>query len=185
MSRSARTSRRELTALALLSGAVLLAATACSSDGDTGAQRREPARTAESSLARTTPAADSGEGDEAAVSEVSVDAAPDLETADRVVLRRDGTQGNASMEFGRARKGDGKTLTVGAQCEGKGEIEVSLRPVGVSFTVTCRAGEVSGEYNQFTVDGADRAGTVTVTAPSTVRWSLSVGRGDPTELEAG
>ncbi|MEU1553926.1 hypothetical protein [Streptomyces scabiei] len=176
--------RRALTALALLSGAVLLTATACSSDGDTGSQRREPVRTAEVSPARTTPAADSGQGDEAAVSEVSVDAAPDLEMADRVVLRRDGTRGSASMEFGRAEKGDGKALSVGAQCEGDGEIEVSLRPLGASFTVTCRDGEVSGEYNQFAVSDADRAGTVSVTAPSTVRWSLSVGRGDPTEPEA-
>jgi hypothetical protein len=175
--------RRALTALALLSGAVLLAATACSADAGTGSQRREPVRTAEVSPARTTPAADTGEGDEAAVSEVSVDDAPDLEMADRVVLRRDGTRGSASMEFGKARKGDGKTLTVGAQCEGKGEIEVSLRPMGGSFTMACRDGEVSSEYNQFTVDGADRAGTVSVTAPSTVRWSLSVGRGEPADLD--
>jgi hypothetical protein len=173
--------RRALTALALLSGAVLLAATACSADAETGSQRREPVRTAEVSPARTTPAADSGEGDEAAVSERSVDAAPDLQMADRVVLRRDGTRGSASMEFGKAKKGDGKALTVGAQCEGKGEIEVSLRPMGGSFTMTCRDGEVSGEYNQFTVEDADRGGTVTVNAPSTVRWSLSVGRGEPAE----
>jgi hypothetical protein len=47
--------------------------------------------------------------------------------------------------------------------------------------MTCRDGEVSGEYNQFTVEDADRGGTVTVNAPSTVRWSLSVGRGEPAE----
>ncbi|MFF5360939.1 hypothetical protein ACFY4I_16340 [Streptomyces scabiei] len=177
--------RRARTALALLSGAVLLAATACSSDGDTGSQRREPVRTAESSPARTTPAADSGEGDEAAVTETAAEVAPDLDMAERIVLRRDGTRGSASMEFGRARKGDGKTLTVGAQCEGKGEIEVSLRPMGGSFSVTCRDGEVSGDYNQLSVEDADRAGTVTVNAPSTVRWSLSVGRGEPAEEDLG
>ncbi|MDW8473700.1 hypothetical protein PV332_02060 [Streptomyces scabiei] len=180
MSRTTRMPRRALTALALLSGAVLLAATACSADAETGSQR-PPVRTAEASPARTTSAADSGEGDEAAVSEVSVDAAPDLEMADRIVLRRDGTRGSASMEFGKAKKGDGKALSVGAQCEGKGEIEVSLRPMGASFTVACRDGEVSGEYNQFAVEDADRGGTVTVDAPSTVRWSLSVGRGEPAE----
>ncbi|MFM9590235.1 hypothetical protein ACKI1J_14140 [Streptomyces scabiei] len=158
MSRTTRMPRRALTALTLSSGAVLLAATACSSDGDTGSQRREPVRTA-------------------------AEVAPDLDMAERIVLRRDSTRGSASMAFGRARKGDGQTLSVGAQCEGEGEIEVSLRPMGGSFTVTCRDGEVSGEYNQFTVSGADRAGTVTVNAPSTVRWSLSVGRGEPAEQD--
>ncbi|WEH17310.1 hypothetical protein [Streptomyces sp. VNUA24] len=176
--------RRTLTALALLSGAVLLAATACSADAETGSQRREPVRTAESSPARTTPAADSGEGDEAAVSETAEEVAPDLDMAERIVLRRDGARGSAAMEFGKAKKGDGKALTVGAECEGEGEIEVSLRPMDASFSVACGDGEVSGEYNEFSVEDAVRAGTVTVNAPSTVRWSLSVGRGDPTELEA-
>ncbi|MFE7764806.1 hypothetical protein [Streptomyces sp. NPDC057438] len=185
MSRSTRGSVRALTALTLLSAAALLSATACSPDGDTGAQRREPVRTAESRPAKTTPAADSGEADEAAVTETASEAAPDLDMAERIVLRRDGSRGSASLEFGRARKGDGKTLTVGAQCEGKGEIDVSLRPLGASFSVTCGDGEVSGEYNEFSVEDAVRAGTVTVNASSTVRWSLSVGRGDPTELEVG
>jgi hypothetical protein len=103
--------------------------------------------------------------------------------ADRVILRRDGTRGNASMEFGKARQGDGDTMSVGVECEGKGRIEVTLRPLHTSFSMECREGEVTGEYNQLTQDAADRAGTVSVTAPSGVRWSLSIGRGEPAEQD--
>ncbi|MFD9037450.1 hypothetical protein ACFVZA_39355 [Streptomyces bottropensis] len=182
MSRPARMPRRTLTALVLLSAA-LLSTGACSSDGGTGPPKQQPVRTAQPSQAETDPATGSDGADEADVPEVSVDRAPDLQMADRVILRRDGTRGNASMEFGKARQGDGDTMSVGVECEGKGRIEVTLRPLHTSFSMECREGEVTGEYNQLTQDAADRAGTVSVTAPSGVRWSLSIGRGEPAEQD--
>lgn len=183
--RAPRTSRRARTTLTLLAAALLLSTTAaCSSDSDTGSQKRQPVRTAESSPAKGTPAADSSEAGETATSgDESVDRAPDLDMAGRVVLRQNGTQGNASLEFGKAKKGDGKALTIGVQCEGKGRIEVVLRSVGASFPMDCVDGEVTDIYNQVAVDGTDHAGSVTVTAAPEVRWSLSLGRGEPTEQD--
>ena len=72
-------------------------------------------------------------------------------------------------------------MTIAVECEGPGRIEVVLRPMFTSFPMTCLDGEVSAEYNQFTKDSAVRAGVVSVTADPGVRWSLSVGRGDPVE----
>ncbi|MER6162118.1 hypothetical protein ABT147_42625 [Streptomyces sp. NPDC001868] len=184
-SRAPRTSRRARTTLTLLAAALLLSTTAaCSSDSDTGSQKRQPVRTAEPSPAKGTPGADSDEADETAASGgKSVDRAPDLDMADRVVLRQNGTRGNASLEFGKAKKGDGKALTIGVRCEGKGRIEVVLRSVGASFPMDCVDGEVADIYNQVAVDGADHAGSVTVTAAPEVRWSLSLGRGEPAEQD--
>lgn len=177
-----RMPRRTLAALTLLSAAALLSTTACSSDGDTGTTKRS-VRSAEPSPAKATPAADSKEADEGAVSGESVDRAPDLGMADRVVLRQDRTQGNASLEFGKAKKGDGDALTIAVECEGKGKIEVALRSIATSFPLNCLDGEVTGTFNQFALDGADRAGTVSVTAAPGVCWSLSVGRGESAEQD--
>lgn len=184
MSYEARTSRRTLTALTLLSAAVLLSTTACSSSGDTGADER-PARAAERSPAKTTPATDSDEAEtDAEASEATVDRAPDLNMDDGgIVLRQDRTQGGAHLEFGAAKKGDGKALTVAVECEGKGRIEVVLRSVGASFPMDCVDGEVTGIADAFAVDGAADAGIVSVTNPSNVHWALSVGRGEPAEQD--
>ncbi|MFF6781305.1 hypothetical protein [Streptomyces sp. NPDC012510] len=183
MSYAARTSPRTLAALTLLSTAVLLSTTACSSSGDAGVDER-PVRAAEPSpaKAKATPAADSDEAEVAAnAAKVTVGRAPKLTMGDEVVLRQDASRGNASLEFGKAEKDDGKTLTIEVECEGKGRIEVVLRPLGASFPMDCVDGEVTGITNQFTAEGAARAGTVSVTALSNVHWSLSVGRGEPTE----
>lgn len=182
--RASHTSRRARTTLTLVAAVLLSTTAACSSDSDTGSRKRQPVRTAEPSPAKAAPAADSDEADETATSGAeSVDRAPDLDMADRVVLRQDGTQGNASLEFGKAKKGDGKALTIGVRCEGRGRMEVVLRSMGTSFPMNCVNGEVTDIYNQFAVDGAERPGIVTVTAAPEVRWSLSLGRGEPTEQD--
>lgn len=179
-----RMPRRTLAALTLLSAAALLSTTACSSDGDTGTNKRS-VRSAEPSPAKATPAADTdrtSETDEAAVSRELAERAPDL-LGDRVVLRQNRTQDSASLEFGKAKKGDGEALAISVSCEGKGRIEVVLRPMDASFPMDCLEGEVTRIHNRFAVDGADRAGTVSVTAASGVRWSLSVGRGEQAEQD--
>ena len=112
-----------------------------------------------------------------------VDRAPELDMAERVVLSQDRTRGDASLAYGRAEQGDGETVTVAVDCEGEGRIDVVLRPLAASFPLDCRDGEVTSVHNQFTLTGADRAGTVSVTAAPGVHWSLSVGRGEPAEQE--
>ncbi|UUU33163.1 hypothetical protein JIX56_26660 [Streptomyces sp. CA-210063] len=169
-----RMPRRTLAALTLLSAATLLSTTACSSDGDTGTNTRS-VRSAEPSPAKATPAADT---DEVSAADELAEGAPDL-MGDRMVLRQDRTRDSASLEFGKAKKGDGEALGITVSCEGKGRIEVVLRPMDASFPVNCREGQVTSVHNVFGLDGADRAGTVSVTAAPGVRWSLSVGRGEP------
>lgn len=178
MSRSARMPRRTLTAPVLLSAA-LLSTGACSPDGDSGPPKQQPVRTTQPSQAETDPATDS---DEADVNRVLDDQAP-VPATGRVILRHHRTQGSAHLEFAKARKGEGNALTVAVSCEGKGTIEVRLRPGGISFPMDCLDNEVTTIENQFTGDDSNRAGTVSVTAPSGVRWSLSLGRGEPTEQD--
>ncbi|WP_240529641.1 hypothetical protein [Streptomyces mangrovisoli] len=45
----------------------------------------------------------------------------------------------------------------------------------MSFPLECVAGEVSSTYNQLTLKHPRTQGTVSVTAPSTVRWAVTVG----------
>ncbi|MEE1835209.1 hypothetical protein [Streptomyces sp. SP17KL33] len=178
MSRAARRPHRALaTTLAALSAAALLSTTACSSEvgGDTGAGERQPGGSVEQPRAKATPASDAN-GDDTA--HELADEAPDPE-ADRVVLRQNKTRNSAHLEFGAARKGEGKALTVAVNCEGEGTIEVTLRPTGASFPMECLDGEVTSSNNEFTITGTERAGTISVAAAPGVLWSLSMGRGEP------
>lgn len=59
--------------------------------------------------------------------------------------------------------------------QGKGKLTVEVRPVGLSFPLECVAGEVSSTYNQLDLKDTREQGTVSVTAPSTVRWAITVG----------
>ncbi|QYX79346.1 hypothetical protein [Streptomyces akebiae] len=184
MSRASRRPHRALTtALALLSAAALLSTTACTSETGTG--ERQQGRSAEQPPTKATatpdptPDSDSDEGD---APRQLADRAP-APVADRVVLRQDRTRDSAHLEFGAARKGEGKALTVAVSCEGKGTIEVVLRPTGASFPMECLDGEVTSINNEFDIDDSDRAGTVSVTAAPGVLWSLSMGRGAPTAVD--
>ncbi|MYZ09043.1 hypothetical protein GT028_16945 [Streptomyces sp. SID2999] len=86
------------------------------------------------------------------------------------------------MEFAGGRKGD--ALIVAVRCQGKGTVKVAVRPVHVSFPLECLAEKVSTTYNQVAVSGVNRGGTVSVEAPTAVRWSVTVGRGAPAEEES-
>ncbi|WP_060884320.1 hypothetical protein [Streptomyces caniscabiei] len=180
--RGPRRARATTLALALLSAAALLSTTACSSES--GDDRR-PGRSAERTPAKANEAGGGREGrdslDDDAPRELAY-RAPDPVT-DGVVLRQNRTRGSAHLEFRAARKGEGGALSVTVSCEGKGTIEVVLRPMGSSFPMECLDDEVTSISNEFAVDDAERAGTVSVTATSGVQWSLSMGRGEPTEQE--
>ncbi|ULR51348.1 hypothetical protein [Streptomyces deccanensis] len=178
MSRAARRPRRGRAAtLAALSAAALLSTTACTSEvgGEAGAGGRQTGGSVEQPGAKATPASDATEGDTA---HELANEAPDP-VADRVVLRQNKTRDSAHLEFGAARKGEGKALTVAVNCQGEGTIEVTLRPTGASFPMKCLDGEVTSTNNEFTIAGAERAGTISVAAAPGVRWSLSMGRGEP------
>ncbi|MYV41052.1 hypothetical protein GT030_19795 [Streptomyces sp. SID1328] len=75
-------------------------------------------------------------------------------------------------------------MIVAVRCQGAGTVKVAVRPVHVSFPLECVADKVSTTYNQVAVSGVNRDGTVSVEAPTAVRWSLTVGRGVPAEEDS-
>ncbi|MEU7384061.1 MULTISPECIES: hypothetical protein [unclassified Streptomyces] len=107
---------------------------------------------------------------------------PEPEPGASLAGRQKVTAGNAVVPYDKGRKGD--ALTVAVSCQGKGRITVAVRPVHVSFPLECDAGQVSTVSNEFAVSGVERGGVVTIEAPQAVRWSLTVGRGAPTEADA-
>ncbi|MFI6248202.1 hypothetical protein [Streptomyces sp. NPDC051016] len=66
-------------------------------------------------------------------------------------------------------------LSVDVACEGKGRLTVAVRAVGLSFPLTCVAGEVSSTYNVADLKRDPTRGTVSVTASAGVRWAIAVG----------
>ncbi|QKW10689.1 hypothetical protein HUT18_06895 [Streptomyces sp. NA04227] len=61
-------------------------------------------------------------------------------------------------------------------CEGKGTLKVEVKPVEVRFPLECVEGEVSSTMNQVVLKRERSDGWVSVTAPSSVRWALTVGK---------
>ncbi|MFJ6574135.1 hypothetical protein ACIQNU_42770 [Streptomyces sp. NPDC091292] len=82
-------------------------------------------------------------------------------------------KGNRVMEIGEIQA---QPLSVLVNCQGEGTLTVELEPVGLSFPLECVAEEVSSTYNEMRLKQPRKKGTVSVTAPSTVRWSLTVGQ---------
>ncbi|MFF9457415.1 hypothetical protein [Streptomyces flaveolus] len=91
------------------------------------------------------------------------------------------TRGSASFSYEAGAQG--KALIVAVSCLGTGTIKVTVPILGTDFPLECGAGEPAVTYNQLAVQAADRAGTVTVTAPSTATWAITVGRGNTAEQE--
>ncbi|MBX9397562.1 hypothetical protein K4749_29235 [Streptomyces sp. TRM72054] len=73
---------------------------------------------------------------------------------------------------------------VAVSCKGDGSITVNVPVVKASFPLQCSVGEPAVTYNQLALSAADKPGTVSVSAPPTVTWSVTVGRGDPASEEA-
>lgn len=106
---------------------------------------------------------------------------PELAPGAILAGRQKVTTGNASIPYSKGRKGD--SLTIVASCQGEGKITVTVRPVHVSFPLECGADQVSTVSNEVALSGVERSGAVSVEASSAVRWSLTVGRGAPTEAD--
>ena len=78
----------------------------------------------------------------------------------------------------------GKALIVEASCLGAGTIDVALPAVGAGFRHKCGTDEPLAAHNELGLEAARAPGTVKVTAPSTVTWAVTVGRGDLVEQES-
>ncbi|MEU2550504.1 hypothetical protein ABZ589_02180 [Streptomyces sp. NPDC013313] len=102
---------------------------------------------------------------------------PELDSGETLAGRLGVTTGNASIPYGKGRKGD--ALIIAVRCQGTGRMKVALRPVYVSFPLNCRADRTDTVYNEVNVGGAGSSGVASVEAPSSVRWSMTIGRGAP------
>ncbi|WP_228982706.1 hypothetical protein [Streptomyces sp. DH12] len=106
---------------------------------------------------------------------------PELDGTEKLAGRQQVTRGNAGFAYDSGAEGD--ALIVGVRCEGAGTIQVKVDAVDVVFPVECGSGKVKTLHHQVEVAGVEREGTVTVQAPSTVQWSMTVGRGEPAAQE--
>ncbi|MEU6317089.1 hypothetical protein [Streptomyces sp. NPDC047009] len=106
---------------------------------------------------------------------------PKLDGDETLAGQQKVTRGSASFAFGAGKKGE--ALIVAVSCQGTGKIEVAVRPASASFPLECRPGEVNTIRNEVLVHGVERTGTVSVEAPSAVRWAVTIGRGEPAQVE--
>ncbi|MER8058941.1 MULTISPECIES: hypothetical protein [unclassified Streptomyces] len=167
-------SHRNLAGMSV-AGIVLLVALTGRTTDHTGAGKSSPsALSSTPTSAGTTAAADSSP-------QPSVQVPPELDADETLAGRQNATAGNASIDFGKGRKGD--ALIVAVRCRGAGTVKVAVQSVHVSFPLECLADQVSTTYNQVGVSGADRGGVVSVEAPSSVHWSMTIGRGEPAQEE--
>ncbi|MGW3497187.1 hypothetical protein [Streptomyces sp. NPDC001020] len=166
-------SRQTFARLGIAIGALSLSLAACTTETSGTERTVQPTRSTlpVPTVAVTTPG----------TIEPSVRKPPELDSAETLAGRQKETRGNASFPYGKGKKGD--ALIVAARCQGQGKIKVVVSSVHTSFSQKCLTGEVSTDYNQIAVTGADRSGVVSVEAPSAVRWSMTIGRGAPPEEE--
>ncbi|MDT6985331.1 hypothetical protein ACFSUJ_33335 [Streptomyces lusitanus] len=117
--------------------------------------------------------ASSGQPDEG---QVPVAEPPELDQSERMAGQQPETTGSASFSFAKGAAGD--ALIVAVRCRGAGTMNVAVRTVSVSFPVRCLAGGTRTLFNQVGLSGAEEPGSVSVTAPSGVHWSMTIGRGE-------
>ncbi|MGW7275636.1 hypothetical protein ACWGH5_34560 [Streptomyces sp. NPDC054864] len=106
------------------------------------------------------------------IPEESVSEAPKLPEG-KALAEIAAAEGNQNVPLGRVAAGP---LSVLVNCQGKGTLKVTVQPMGMDFPLDCVDGEVSSTYNELGLKKPRPEGTVTVTAPSAVRWSLTVGQ---------
>ncbi|MGA4979383.1 hypothetical protein [Streptomyces cinereoruber] len=103
----------------------------------------------------------------------SVETAPKLPDG-KVLAAVANVQGNRELDLkGGVRKGP---LGVIVSCQGKGTVNVTYTPSGLSFPLQCTEGKVSTTYNQIDLKQERPSASVNVQAPSSVRWAMSVGQ---------
>ncbi|MFI9588305.1 hypothetical protein ACIHCQ_42475 [Streptomyces sp. NPDC052236] len=89
-----------------------------------------------------------------------------------VLLSVASRKGNATLpvknEIGAGRLG------VQVNCQGKGTLTVSVKPVGLSFPLKCVEHEVSSTYNEIQLKRARSEGIIQITASPTISWALTV-----------
>ncbi|MFF0227094.1 hypothetical protein [Streptomyces sp. NPDC004629] len=136
-----------------------------------GDQAESPDRsTAPAKTGSATPGEDSGRAEH--IAGETVTKAPKLPSGEPLTQVAS-AKGNRELELGHITT---QPLSVLVNCQGQGTLTVEVRPMGLSFPLECAAGEVSSTYNELRLKKSRENGVVSVTAPSSVRWSLTVGQ---------
>lgn len=165
---SRRTAGRVPAALGVAAAAVSLAVSGCTSAGGASAGQHRAATGATARPAATNSPARRGEY----IPGQSVTKAPhDIDG--KVLIAKDAARGSQSMDLpGGLTSG---TFGISVNCEGKGTLTVTLRPVNLSFPLGCIDGQVSSTYNEIALKRRHTSGTLDIQAGPSVRWSLSAG----------
>ncbi|WP_336112601.1 hypothetical protein [Streptomyces sp. PTD9-10] len=171
---------RTLAGLSIACAALLAPLTGCTSDHPEAKKPARPARSSDPGSASTT-ATTTATATPGSSAQPSAPQPPELDADETLAGRQKATTGNASIAFAKGRKGD--ALIVAVRCQGAGRIKVAVRPVHASFRLECLAGKASTTYNQLDLGGAAHSGVASVEAPSSVRWSMTIGRGAPVQEE--
>lgn len=117
--------------------------------------------------------ASSGQPDDG---QVPVAVPPELDRSERMAGQQPETTGSAGFSYAEGAADD--ALIVAVRCRGAGTMNVAVSTVSVSFPVRCLAGETRTFYHQVGLSGAEKPGSVSVTAASGVHWSMTIGRGE-------
>lgn len=166
---------RNVAKLGIVCVALLVPLIGCTTDHSTAEKPSQATRSSDPGSAAATASPDNS-------TQPSVQVPPELDADETLAGRQKVTTGNASLEFSKGKKGD--ALIVAVRCQGEGQIKVAVQSLHVSFPLECDADQVSTTYNQVGVGGVDRSGVVSVEAPASVHWSMTIGRGEAAQEEA-
>ncbi|MCS0637044.1 hypothetical protein NX801_15505 [Streptomyces sp. LP05-1] len=89
----------------------------------------------------------------------------------KAVLKEASRTGSAALPLRNI--GSGR-LGIQVNCQGKGTLTVAVTPIGLSFPLACVDYEVSSTYNEIHLKRARSEGAIQISAPTTVRWALTV-----------
>ncbi|GAA0615985.1 hypothetical protein GCM10010394_52570 [Streptomyces crystallinus] len=153
-----------LTAVAMLIGAVGCSGGDGDSDAAPKAATRSPTPSASKSITPPTGRPEHIDGQ-------TVTRAPKPMGNGKVLTSVNSRNGNAELPLGKIHSG---RLAVQVNCQGSGKISVAIDPSGLSFPLECVAAESSSTYNEVHLKTDRSEGALHITAPSTVRWALTV-----------
>lgn len=92
----------------------------------------------------------------------------------KALIQKANVQGSQELDIPGGLKAG--PLAILVNCRGDGTLTVAVKPVGLSFPLTCVKEETSSIQNVMDLPNPRSHGTVTVTSPSGVRWALTVGQ---------
>ncbi|MFI7006861.1 hypothetical protein [Streptomyces sp. NPDC050145] len=102
--------------------------------------------------------------------------APELEVGQDVLAQVASVRGSRVVELdGGIRKSRKRPLSIMVNCQGRGALKVTVRPIGMKFPLACTEGRVQSAYNQIEVAETHDEASVKVVGASGVRWSMAVG----------